>query len=71
MGSHQQWPAFQKDDASLKEELEQLLTSRTVEDPYSDDGRFAANIARFRRGLRGAMAATDWLDMSLTLDSIT
>jgi len=46
MGSHQPWPALEKDDASLKEELEQLLTSRTVEDPYSDDGRFAANIAR-------------------------
>jgi hypothetical protein len=70
MDSHQQWQALEKDDAGLKTELEQLLTSRTVGDPYSKDGSFAANIARLPPGLR-AMAATHWLDISLTLDSIT
>lgn len=68
--TRQRWPALEKDDAGLMKELEQLLTSRAVGDPYSDDGTFAANIARLRPGLR-AMAATHWLDISLTLDSIT
>jgi hypothetical protein len=70
MDTHQHWPALEKDDAGLKEELEELLTSRAVGDPYSNDGSFAANIARLPPGLR-AMAATHWLDISLTLDSIT
>ncbi len=70
MDAHQHWPALEKDDAGLMKELEDLLTSRAVGDPYSDDGRFAANIARLPPGLR-AMAATHWLDLSLTLDSIT
>lgn len=52
------------------EELEQLLTTHAVGNPYSADGSFAANIARLPPGLR-AMAATHWLDISLTLDSIT
>jgi hypothetical protein len=67
---HQHWPALEKDDAGLKKELEELLTARVVGDPYSSDGRFAANIARLSPGLK-AMAATHWLDISLTLDSIT
>ena len=70
MDSPQHWPALEKDDAGLKQEIEQLLTSRAVGDPYSDDGSFAASIARLPPGLR-AMAATHWLDISLTLDSIT
>lgn len=70
METHQRWPALAKDDAGLRQELEQLLTSRAVGDPYSDDGSFAATIARLPAGLR-AMAATHWLDISLTLDSIT
>jgi hypothetical protein len=70
MDAHQHWPALEKDDAGLKKELEQLLISRAVGNPYSNDGSFAANIARLPPGLR-AMAATHWLDMSLTLDSIT
>jgi len=41
MDSHQQRPAFDKDDAGLKKELEQLLTSRAVahqqELPYRRD----------------------------------
>lgn len=70
MDTHQGWPALEKDDVGLKQELEQLLTSRVVGDPYSNDGSFAANIAGLPPGLR-AMAATHWLDISLTLDSLT
>lgn len=50
--------------------LEELLTARAAGDPYSPDGSFAANIVQLPPGLR-AMAATHWLDISLTLDSIT
>lgn len=67
---HQHWPALQKDDLGLRKELFQLLTARAVGNPYSADGSFAANIALLPPGL-GAMAATHWLDISLTLDSIT
>jgi hypothetical protein len=66
----QRWPALEKDDAGLKKVLEQLLTVHAIGDPYSTDGSFAANIARLPPGLR-AMAATHWLDVSLTLDTIT
>ena len=64
------WPALTKDDAGLRKEIDQLLTTQAVGDPYSDDGAFAATVARLPPGLR-AMAATHWLDISLTLDSIT
>jgi hypothetical protein len=67
---HQNWPALQKDDAGLQKELEKLVTSRALGDPYADDAIFAANIALLPPGLR-AMAATHWLDISLTLDSLT
>ena len=70
MDSHQRWPGLEKEDAALKKELEQLLAIQAAGDPYSTDGSFAANIARLPPGLR-AMAATHWLDISLTLDSIT
>ena len=66
----QGWPALLKDDAGLLKELQQLLTSRVVGDPYATDGSFAASIVQLPPGLR-AMAATHWLDVSLTLDSIT
>ena len=68
--NNQKWPALQKDDAGLQKELEELLTSRAQGDPYAGDGIFAANIASLPLGLR-AMAATHWLDISLTLDSLT
>jgi hypothetical protein len=68
--SRQGWPALEKDDAGLLEELQAVLTSRVVGDPYSTDGSFAMAIAQLPPGLR-AMAATHWLDLSLTLDSIT
>lgn len=54
----------------MKEAIETLLTSRVAANPYGDDSTFAAAIAPLPRGLR-AMAATHWLDISLTLDSIT
>jgi hypothetical protein len=63
-------PILEKDDAALKHRLEELLTARALGDPYSTDGSFAANVAQLPPGLR-AMAATHWLDISLTLDSIT
>lgn len=67
---HRQWPVLANDDAGLKEELEKLLTARALGDPYSAEGSFATTIALLPPGLR-AMAATHWLDISLTLDSIT
>lgn len=48
----------------------ELLTAQASGNPYGDDGSFAASIAGLPKGLR-AMAATHWLDISLTLDSIT
>ena len=66
----QRWPALEKDDDGLLEELLQILTARVVGNPYSSDGKFAVSIADLPPGLR-AMAATHWLDISLTLDSIT
>lgn len=68
MGTH--WPVLEKDDAGLRDEIDQFLTTHAKGDPYSDDGTFAATIGRLPPGLR-AMAATHWLDISLTLDSIT
>jgi hypothetical protein len=68
--NRQRWPALLKDDAGLLKELQALLTTRVVGDPYGTDGSFAANIAQLPPGLK-AMAATHWLDISLTLDSIT
>lgn len=47
-----------------------MLTSRAEGDPYSSDGSFAKSLAALPQGLR-AMAATHWLDVSLTLDSLT
>lgn len=67
---NEKWPALKKDDAGLKKEIEALLTTHVTADPYSEDGLFAASIAKLPKGLR-AMAATHWLDISLTLDSMT
>jgi hypothetical protein len=66
----QRWPALEKDDGGLLNELHELLTARAVGDPYATDGNFAAKISHLPPGLR-AMASTHWLDISLTLDSIT
>ena len=64
------FPALQKDDAGLKKEIEAILTERAKGDPYGTDGEFAEALSNLPVGLR-AMAATHWLDLSLTLDSIT
>jgi hypothetical protein len=64
------WAALRRDDAGLMKELEAILTSRVSGDPYSSDGSFAKSLAVLPPGLR-AMAATHWLDISLSLDSIT
>jgi hypothetical protein len=66
----EQWSVLGKDDAELQKELEALLTARVTGDPYSSDGSFAKSLAGLPVGLR-AMAATHWLDISLTMDSIT
>ncbi|MGA7913924.1 MAG: hypothetical protein WCA00_01715 [Candidatus Acidiferrales bacterium] len=68
--NHQRWPALAKVDAGLLKDIRELLTARAVGDPYGTDASFASNIALLPPGLR-AMAATHWLDLSLTLDSIT
>ncbi|MGA8408863.1 MAG: hypothetical protein WB680_16925 [Candidatus Acidiferrales bacterium] len=68
--NHQRCPALAKDDAGLLKDIRELLTARAVGDPYGTDASFASNIALLPPGLR-AMAATHWLDLSLTLDSIT
>jgi hypothetical protein len=65
-----QWPALSKDEDGLLEEIQAVLMSRVHGDPYSSDGTFADNLSSLPRGLR-AMAATHWLDVSLTLDSLT
>jgi hypothetical protein len=61
---------LEKDDEALINDLLQLLTARVTGNPYSDDGSFARNISQLAPGLK-AMAATHWLDLSLTLDSLT
>jgi hypothetical protein len=68
--NHQFWPALEKDDAGLEDEIRELLKTRVVGNPYASDPSFATNVALLPPGLR-AMAATHWLDISLTLDSIT
>jgi hypothetical protein len=70
MDQTERWPALLKDDDGLLKEIQALLTSRVQGNPYSDDGAFARSLSSLPRGLR-AMAATHWLDISLTLDSIT
>ena len=64
------WPALSKDDEGLLSELMATLSARVSGDAYSSDGSFAEGLRQLPAGLR-AMAATHWLDISLTLDSIT
>ena len=59
-----------KDDKALLKELHAMLTARVKGNPYSSDGSFAKSLSPLPPGLR-AMGATHWLDISLTLDSIT
>jgi hypothetical protein len=66
----QHYPALLKDDTGLMSEIRAILTVRAVGNPYGEDSNFAAALEPLPSGLR-AMAATHWLDISLTLDSIT
>jgi hypothetical protein len=70
MDQTERWPALLKEDDGLLKEIQATLTSRVQGNPYSSDGTFAENLSSLPHGLR-AMAATHWLDVSLTLDSIT
>ena len=64
------YPSLEKEDAGLLSDIQAMLSARALGDPYSEDGAFAVNLASLPPGLR-TMAATHWLDISLTLDSIT
>ena len=70
MDNCERWPALRKDDDALLKELFAILTVRVPGNAYSSDGSFATNLSVLPVGLR-AMGATHWLDISLTLDSIT
>jgi hypothetical protein len=64
------YPALAKDDEALKEEIWSIICDRVTGSPYLDYGDAARSLDKLPRGLR-AMAATHWLDLSLTLDSLT
>lgn len=53
----------------IVEKIMETLTGLVKADPYGSDGKFATQIRRLDKGLR-AMAATHWLDVSLTLDGL-
>jgi hypothetical protein len=63
-------PALEMSDDDLLDELQKRLGECVTGDPYSEDGSFAQELALLPKGLR-AMAATHWLDVSLSLDSLT
>lgn len=65
-----QWPSLCKDDKGLEADIRARLTERVVGNAYGRDSQIADQIALLPVGLR-AMAATHFLDISLTLDSIT
>lgn len=57
-------------DKALKKRIFNVLADTAAEgDPYSHDGSFARVLEGLTPGLR-AMAATHWLDMSMSLDSL-
>lgn len=56
-------------DETLYAKICAALDEGVAANPYSEDGSFAEAIRRLPAGLR-AMAATHWLDLSLTLDEI-
>jgi hypothetical protein len=68
--AHEKWPILGEDDQALLKYIQEILSTRATGDPYGTDGEFGRNLASLPLGLR-AMAATHWLDISLTLDSIT
>ncbi len=56
-------------DDELLEQIFALLSNRVHANAYGDESEFASSIGFLPVGLR-AMAATHWLDVSLTLDSL-
>lgn len=70
MNESEQWTALLSDDDALLKELFAILAIRAQGNPYGSDGSFATLLSTLPVGLR-AMGATHWLDISLTLDSIT
>jgi len=58
-------------DEELMARLEKTLGEHAADgDPYSDDGEFARNLESLPPGLR-AMAATHFLDMSMSMDYLS
>ena len=62
-------PILAMSDDELLEQIFALLSSRVHANAYGDESEFASSIDSLPVGLR-AMAATHWLDVSLTLDSL-
>jgi hypothetical protein len=58
-----------EEDQALLQRLFDMLSARVGADPYGWDGAYAMQIRQLPVGLR-AMAATHYLDVSLTLDDI-
>jgi len=58
-----------EEDQVLLQRLFEMLSTRVSVDPYAWDGAYATQIRQMPAGLR-AMAATHYLDVSLTLDDI-
>jgi len=68
--SSERYPVLRKNDEELLDELLALLSQRADGNAYDDAGaEFAAKIQQLPVGLR-SMAATNCLDMSLTMDDI-
>jgi hypothetical protein len=63
------YPVLSKTDDDLLEHIFATLKERAGGDPYDEDGAYVAVIRALPIGLR-AMAATHWLDVSLTVDDI-
>ena len=57
------------EDEKLLQRIFDELKSRITADPYGKDGEYARQLSGLPRGLK-AMAATHWLDVSLTMDDI-
>ena len=57
------------DDDKLQQRIFDELKARVTASPYEKDGEFARQLKGLPRGLK-AMAATHWLDVSLTMDDI-
>lgn len=57
------------EDEVLLERIFELLRARATASPYEWNGLYAQQIRNMPPGLR-AMAATHWLDLSITLDDI-